>query len=311
MYARRAATGLLAFALVVGPSAGPAAAWSPAGHMVLGAVAYRELQRIDPEALAAVLELLERHPHHGRLLDPPADRELEPETRRVALFMRAARWADDVRQPPYDEYSRPTWHYVNFRYHPPDELRPPRGPQRDGHLLWALEENVRRLDSDSETVRAVALTWLFHLVTDLHNPLHNIALIDATRPDGDRGGNLTFVRVDAEAATIDLHWLWDDLIHRSDTVATSLARAAELPASAVPASEPAGDPPTARDFRAWSEHGARVAVERAYLHGALPAGAEEQGAILPADYLPRAREVAEQQAVLGARRLAQLLAAVF
>lgn len=312
---------LLALLLVV-LSSGSAVAWSPAGHMVLGAIAYRELERIDPAALEAVLEILSAHPHRQELLAPPADAALSAEQKRMAVFMRAARWADDVREEPYDEYSRPTWHYVNFHYRPPDELTPPRGPEQDGYLLWALQENVRRLGSDSDAVRAVALTWLFHLVTDLHQPLHDVALFDAARPGGDRGGNLTFVRTSPEAGTVNLHWLWDGLLYRPRSAAVGDAEAAGGVA-VPPAIERAAALADAHDdgagwqqgsdpdFRAWSEQSARVAVEHVYLHGALPAGAEEQGALLPAGYLEQARPVAEARAVLGARRLAWLLADLF
>lgn len=291
---------LLVFAVAVTP----ATAWSPAGHMTLGALAYDELARIDPAALDAVLALLEHHPHHGELLDGPEDRTLAPELRRRAIFMRAARWADDVRNAPYDEYSEPSWHYVNFRYRPPDELAPPRSPRRDGSLLWALDENVRRLDSDSDTVRAIALTWLFHLITDLHQPLHDIALIDDARPDGDRGGNLTWVRRD-DGETVNLHWYWDGLINRSEQVATAADRAAELRGKAPEAASL--DLPD-EGFTSWARDGARVAIEQAYLRGRLGAGTEEAGVVLPEGYADSARRTALASGDLAAKRLARFLA---
>lgn len=302
---------VLVTALALSLTVRPAAAWSPAGHMVLGAVTYFELQRIDPAALEAVLELLAAHPHHGELLDGPDDRALDPETRRIALFMRAARWADDVRRPPYDEYSESTWHYVNFRYRPPDELSPPRGPQQDGYLLWALEENVRRLGSDSDAVRAVALTWLFHLVTDVHQPMHDIALVDAAHPDGDRGGNLSFVRVSPEAKTYTLHWVWDGLIIESDAVPEALARARQLWSDRDLVIEDRDELLAVEDFRAWAEEGARIAIDRGYLGGRLRTGTAEDGVVLPPGYLDAARATAERRGVLSALRLAHLLAARF
>ena len=285
--------------------AAPASAWSPAGHMTLGAIAYHELERIDPAALETVLTLLESHPHFGQLIDGPDDRALPGPQRRAAIFMRAARWADDVRQAPFDEYSEPAWHYVNFRYRPANELMPPRGPRQDGYLLWALEENARRLESDSDTVRALALTWLFHLITDLHQPLHDIALIDAARPDGDRGGNLTWVRRD-DGETVNLHWYWDGLINRSESFADAARRAHEL-AGAIDAGGETLDLPT-DGFQPWAVEGARVAVETAYLSGTLGAGARDSGVTLPAEYASQARETAERRGVLGALRLARFLA---
>lgn len=292
--------------------AAPAAAWSPAGHMVLGAVTYQELERVDPEALERVLALLQEHPHAGELIDGEADRALEPGLRARAAFMRATRWADDVRSEPWDEYSRPQWHYVNYRYRPPDELTPPRSPDQDGYLLWAIEENVRRLESDSDPVRAIALSWLFHLVTDLHQPLHTIALVDAARPEGDRGGNLTFVRRDPEADTETLHWVWDGIVHDDEDVRAVVHRARELDAGVQ--AEP-GELDVEGDVgalvRGWAREGTAFAIEAAYLRGELPAGEREAGTLLPDGYLESAGAVAEKRAVLGARRLAHLLARLF
>jgi hypothetical protein len=278
--------------------------------MVLGALTYRALQRVDPVALEQVIALLGKHPHYGDLLDAQDDRQLDAETRRIALFMRATRWADDVRPEPYDEYSRPNWHYVNFRWRVPDELSPPRGPRQDGYLLWALEENLRRLDSDSETVRAIALTWMFHLVTDAHQPLHNIAMIDSLRPDGDRGGNLSFVRVAEGASSVNMHWLWDGLINRSDEVADALERAREIEAQHGEALQPrSGEAATA--FTLWSEQGARTAIEHAYLHGDLPMGTDGDGTVLPGGYMRDATMIARERGAVAAARLAGLLAEIF
>jgi len=293
------------FLLLPALFAAPARAWSPAGHMTLGAIAYHELERIDPEALETVLALLRSHPHFGELLDGPEDRVLPEPRRRAAIFMRAARWADDVRRPPHDEYSEPAWHYVNFRYRPDAELTPPRGPRQDGYLLWALEENARRLDSDSDTVRALALTWLFHLITDLHQPLHDIALIDAARPDGDRGGNLTWVRRD-DGRTVNLHWYWDGLINRSEQFTDAARRAHELAGAIDAGGETLSLP--ADGFQPWAAESARVAVESAYLSGRLGSGTEKDGATLPEGYAAQAQQTAERRGVLGALRLARFLA---
>ena len=54
--------------------------------------------------------------------------------------------------------------------------------------------------------------WLFHLVGDVHQPLHTVSLFKTKYPDGDRGGNLVFVRAKRSGAILDLHQLWDGLL---------------------------------------------------------------------------------------------------
>ena len=192
--------------LVLGSSPN-AAAWSPQGHMVTAAIAYQELRQSDPATLRAVIELLEQHPHFTDRLAPPREWNLDNDDRGQAIFMRAARWADDIRSGRHESHSRPTWHYVNYHYSPP-ELTPPKA-SGDGDLLNALRDNRDRLASSASAAdRALALTWLFHLVGDIHQPLHSVALTTERYPEGDRGGNSFYIRVRPGEDTINLHQLW-------------------------------------------------------------------------------------------------------
>src|SRR5687767_4356906 len=64
----------------------------------------------------------------------------------------------------------------------------------------------------SPAEKAVALCWLFHLVGDVHQPLHTVALFTPDHPEGDRGRNLAFVRVREGGQILNMHALWDGLI---------------------------------------------------------------------------------------------------
>ena len=58
--------------------------------------------------------------------------------------------------------------------------------------------------------KGVYICWLFHVVGDLHQPLHSSALFSQVAfPDGDRGGNL--IRTNAG----NLHSFWDGLLGRN------------------------------------------------------------------------------------------------
>jgi hypothetical protein len=114
----------------------------------------------------------------------------------MVLFMQAARWADDVRN--NDKQHRGSWHYINWPFKP--DGQPASVQIKDFepvNILTAMPEDeslVRNGSNDPER-RAIALAWLFHLVGDIHQPLHTAQLINVDYPQGDRGGNEICVRV--------------------------------------------------------------------------------------------------------------------
>jgi S1/P1 Nuclease len=64
----------------------------------------------------------------------------------------------------------------------------------------------------SPSSKALAYSWLFHLVGDLHQPLHAVSLYSVHQfPAGDRGGNSIPLRRGR-----NLHSLWDGLLGRRD-----------------------------------------------------------------------------------------------
>ena len=83
------------------------------------------------------------------------------------LFM--LRWADDIRTKAHSQHRGP-WHYTDFPFKPDGQpasvITKPPPPV---NILTALLENERvtKTDSNAEK-RAIALTWLFHLVGDVH-----------------------------------------------------------------------------------------------------------------------------------------------
>src|SRR5262249_54722897 len=63
-------------------------------------------------------------------------------------------------------------------------------------ILTAMAENQRISTNENDAERkAIALAWLFHLVGDIHQPLHTVQLFTVDYPHGDRGGNEICVRV--------------------------------------------------------------------------------------------------------------------
>ncbi len=68
--------------------------------------------------------------------------------------------------------------------------------------ITALSEamNVISLNRDSNSAeRALFSRYLLHIVGDIHQPLHAIALFNSTYKTGDRGGNsLNVVKTDGD-----------------------------------------------------------------------------------------------------------------
>src|SRR4029077_16255685 len=69
---------------------------------------------------------------------------------------------------------------------------------------------LEKIGSGSQEDKAVYLTWLFHLVGDIPQPLHCTAVFSERFPDGDRGGNLALIRI--RSGPTNLHSFWDGLL---------------------------------------------------------------------------------------------------
>lgn len=218
------------------------------------------------------------------------------------IFMRASTWPDEIRRrgSPYDH---PQWHYVDYPLRPP-KFEMELGPDPDDDILFGIAQSEKALgDTNAAPVlRAVYLSWLIHLIGDLHQPLHCSSLFTEAYPNGDKGGNLLFVRP-AERA-IRLHSLWDGLLGTSGGSRSDLNYAIELQSRI-----PTNSLPNLVKFKTakeWSLESRDIAVEIAYLHGDLKGGTNLDSAeTLPEGYTKTAKMVSEKQAVLAGYRLAQ------
>jgi hypothetical protein len=163
--------------------------------------------------------VLDKHPWYAnqwqaRLQEVPvADHGL-------VLFMQAARWADDIRIKDKQHHRAP-WHYINWPFKPEEQPATAqiREPDRV-NILIALAENESVVSNGSTDSgrKAIALAWLFHLVGDIHQPLHTAQLFTVEYPQGDRGGNEICVRVTQAGQPMDLHRFWDGVITSSSNL---------------------------------------------------------------------------------------------
>jgi hypothetical protein len=133
------------------------------------------------------------------------------------LFMLATAWADESRRPGQNNGA---WHYINWPFKPerePSSIRV-REPAKE-NILTAWAENDRLVKAKIQPAqRATALTWLFHLAGDIHQPLHTAQLFTVQYPDGDRGENEICARPAPDRRAMNLQAFWDGVITSSNNI---------------------------------------------------------------------------------------------
>lgn len=290
----------------------PAFAWTRAGHMVTAAIAYDELAAHDPQVIDRIMEIMAHHPERGPFEVAIARTTGAERTRRI--FLETARWPDDIRGGAYDH---PTWHAA-FRpvidaQDPPPKL-PPATVGYEAFEALPLNVHVAADSLAPESDRAVALCWVFHIVGDIHQPLHTAQLYSRQFPDGDRVGSLAFVLDPKTHEPFNLHWFWDDRVSQTDEPDGAFARAHELEKKYPRAQfveELARDKARPANIEAWADESYAAAKSVAYGPN-RPRAMSAADAKLPDDaYVKASTAVAERRLTLAGYRLADLLRSIF
>jgi S1/P1 Nuclease len=195
--------------------AAPVFAWNGLGHKVVAEIAW---QQLDEPTRQRIIDTLRRHPRFAEDFQKKMPADVGTADQSVQdhwVFQQAAEWPDIARK---TEYDLPAWHYINLPLFLDGE-RPltfnlsPEYPaaidKADGNVVQATKACVADIaNPDGATdERALAYSWLLHLVGDIHQPLHTTTLVSNYFPKGDEGGN--------KIPTVqghNLHSLWDDLL---------------------------------------------------------------------------------------------------
>jgi S1/P1 Nuclease len=333
--------GWLAFGLawaVVAVAPGQAPAWNSVGHLAVSKLAYDQM---DDGVKVRLFAILKSHPHYSTFLAagrPPEVEEAE------WVILRASIWSDWIRprekesRPDITKYHRGEEHYVNIPLIDPKDTDAFAGKTLINpdftDILCSLKQrcNELRLRSASAEDRAVAACWIFHLIGDIHQPLHNVAYFSSNKAFeyGDQGGNKFGIK--ANGRGWKLHAFWDDVLaedakytddsperqakiyQQAVTIATNL-RALKLPdADKEKLSKN-------RSFESWSRESFELARTVAYqksdgsgiLEGVevkfnqpVPDNAPEVGE----EYVQRAKATAEVRVVMAGQRLAERIKAL-
>lgn len=318
MRVRSAAALLVLLALPLSAASG----WNEAGHSTVAILAWRAL---TPKTRDRVVALLRKHP--GAEAWAARDEEM--------LLAKAASWPDEIRKEghPFRADHRVEDHFINLPVavpadYPLYEDQTLAGVIARPNIVTRLKSSVAVVKNDlvDDSLRARELSWILHLVGDIHQPLHCAGVVSKRFPQGDRGGNWALVaptsrEIQPSELTDpprlpNLHQYWDELMG----VDARLDAVRRLADDAVA-------PDRKADLRfkpeAWAWEGYRLAVSTAYANqsldvlpgpqamATLQSGKSVTIPALPAGYEEKAKAAARTQTALAGARLAALLTEMF
>lgn len=285
-------------------STGPAQGWSQTTHSTTGAIAWADLTKSDPDALAELVQIARAHQDYPLFERHTA--KLSPAMKQRALFEWLARWPDDIRGGPED---RPKWHY---------SLKVVSGRTwlwkiRNGEAMEGFNVNFRKLSDPCArpAERAKAIGWLIHIVGDVQQPLHGGHQMTATFPGTDEAGSRAFVRRFADAKPTDLHQYWDLMFEdgRISPIGGDWAQAIAKawPRSRIPELQRQGAPVNLfGSYLVESETLARLVGYQGTFLKAVPAG-QEAPVVTPLENR-MALILAERRVATSGYRIADMLA---
>ncbi|MGI9522467.1 MAG: S1/P1 nuclease [Hyphomicrobiaceae bacterium] len=323
--------GVLAAAITAVLPTLDAKAWDHPGHMATVAIAFAEIERARPDLIDKIGLLMLKHPDPGPFWVAAGHAKDKERARR--MFIQGSRWPDDVRWTIQD---RPAWHTARWAITAADaspntrKLAKARRGMSAGQAIEALILNTGVLtDPESKPdERSLALTWVLHIMGDIHQPLHTADLFSKQYPTGNPAGSLGFVADPLANSAMQLHLLWDSHTRRSVRLKGVDRYAKEIkdkfPRSALPELTPYQGP---EDFEKWARESHQVAVEWAFevktipdpepdpqkvvqkmvkyiLTGASPVKGAPK---VPAEYWEKVQEVATRRLALAGYRIADII----
>jgi hypothetical protein len=287
----------------------PVFAWNAPGHKTTAAIAFKLLNPTTRERVVAVL--LKHKNISGRDTADDDDAKLD-------VFLKAAIFPDEIRETSHPDHilSRPSHHFVNFpifgsSWDRRDARIDAPNPHGEDNILKSFADNLDEVTNPNAPpdVQAVALSWIFHQIGDVHQPLHTAARFSGTFPRGDRGGN-SVQFPNPRGHQIELHAFWDDLSDTSPTQLGDPVKLADSIMSAHPRSSLSSELGASSRIEAWAQHSFEAARKIAY--GPLDANATGFNATdLPGDYEKNAIDLAKRNIALAGYRLADQLEELF
>jgi hypothetical protein len=243
--------------LIIASFVPDASAFGPTGHKIVVNIA---MQYLSPAAKKNVLRILGN---------------IKPDS--------AATWMDNMREYGSYDYMKP-WHFINIdsgkAYKP-----------GINNIIWELERVYAQLQHPEmlkTKARKEALMILFHLMGDLHQPLH-------VGYGSDRGGNET--QIQHKGFKTDLHHIWDSDIIWNQHITTEAC----LKLSKTTAKEIADKQFAATQFVAYMKE-SRALLPKVYAF---------TGGNIDNEYMISNKQVVMLQLLRAGQRLAGVLQQLF
>lgn len=299
-----------------------ALAWNSLGHKVVAEIAWRQL---TPEQRQSIVDTLRRHPRFdtdfaAKMEDDvlKGDKALQDHW----IFQHAATWPDVIRGD--KDHDRPEWHYIDIPQFLDESDRtafagklpvnistdyPSNTLREHYNVVQAIELCRATLGGKAgPEAKAMAYCWLFHLVGDIHQPLHCTALFSVSHfPKGDRGGNEIPLKRGK-----NLHSLWDNLLGREYYMRNVEKAVAEL-SDRNRFGDVWNSAAKETDPRKWAVESHALCESFLYSDAilqaarAMPSGAKLSPIDLPEAYYTTAGERARERVIAAGMRLGLML----
>jgi S1/P1 Nuclease len=301
-----------------------ARAWDDFGHMQVAAVAY---DKLTPQAKKRATALLALNPSYGNWVSGA-----KKSARDRIAFLRAATWADAIKNDAAfsdknddqkaatagqnlgyrDKLRHRYWHFIDVPISADGAATEPALAPNAQTQIAAFRSTLAD-PAASDDLKSYDLSWLLHLVGDIHQPLHCTSRFDKAQPQGDQGGNKVMINGNTAPAICDdprfcpygppneLHAFFDDLTGSSYSIAEVSESLGSLP-------KPARTHVAISDEARWVEEGVETARTGVYV---APVGVGPGPFTLDAAYQKAALQLARQRVALAGARLAELLNAAF
>jgi hypothetical protein len=301
-------------------------AWGPTGHMTVALIAYRKL---DADSRTKVDDIMKKHPAYNTFLGKKPNNYPDDG---AWVFMMASTWPDmikDKSNPNHDEFDpddpalphgllhrgiHDVEHFVDIPFNVDVNGPDPRKDAQARTILTALPKWVANLGdaTKSDRDRAVALSWVLHLIGDLQQPLHCAQRFTNDLPHGDRGGNEFYVLPGSKP--MPLHTYWDDLPGKSKSPTFITHQVDSLLAQQKLQPDKLTELQV-KTFEKWAEESFAAAETVAYQGGDVP-GVQKTGGQPPVasdvepltdKYKSTASDLADRRVVVGGYRLAAVI----
>lgn len=277
---KRVLTRALSLSLLLFPFT--AFAWGPVGHMVVANIAY---QKLKPDVRDKVDQLVSY---------------LHAEYSNMEQFTQIAYWPDTLGSQKISSYQH--WHYIDVPLVADGAGLPQKDMIDDDNAVWAMNniQNIVKNEKHGNPYeRARFLSFLVHIVGDLHQPLHTVSYVSTNHPEGDRGGNDYHVRF--SGAKTQLHHVWDSGVGRFNNVLSeeNVNTISKAIVARYPESYFGKDKLDDLKPEDWAKEGMVNAKDYVYV--------TPENRDLSTQYIQNGQRVAEQQVALAGYRLARIL----